>query len=176
MAVTLDRQPTLRGELLELRPLGVSDFEPLYAIAADPLVWEQHPSKDRTQEPVFRAWFDDALASGGALAVIDLEDGRVIGTSRFHGYSADLSEIEIGWTFLARSHWGRGYNTEMKRLMLRHAFRSVKTVIFEIHSENRRSQRAVEKLGAVRCGTKVDAYGRGDNYIFRLRANGREGT
>ena len=167
-AMTFDRQPTLRGELVELRPLDESDFAPLFEIASDPLVWEQHPSKDRTLEPVFRAWFDDTLRSGGALAVVDLADGRVIGTSRYHGYSADRSEIEIGWTVLARSHWGRGYNTEMKNLMLRHAFGFVKTVIFEIHSDNLRSQRAVEKLGAVFSGTKPDAQGRGENHIYRL--------
>jgi RimJ/RimL family protein N-acetyltransferase len=168
--MTFDRQPTLRGDSLELRPLSGSDFASLYEIAADPLVWEQHPSKDRTQEPVFEAWFRDTMDSGGALAAIDLEDGRVIGTTRFHGYEADRSEVEIGWTVLARSHWGRGYNTEMKRLMLRHAFRFVKTVIFEIHSENRRSQRAVEKLGATLSGKRLDPQGRGENHIFRLEA------
>ena len=51
-------------------------------------------------------------------------------------------EIEIGWTFLARSHWGGTYNGEMKQLMLRHAFKFVNSVIFLVGPQNLRSQRA----------------------------------
>ena len=167
--MTLDRQPTLLGELVGLRPLTEDDFAALYAIAADPLVWEQHPSKDRAEEAAFRRWFDKALASGGALAAIDRSDGRIIGTSRFDRYDPGLSQVEIGWTFLARSHWGGVYNGEMKRLMLEHAFASVQNVMFTVHAQNRRSQRAVEKLGAERIGTAPDPEGRGENVLFRLR-------
>jgi N-acetyltransferase len=168
----IDRQPTLEGELLLLRPLRDGDFPALFAIASDPLVWEQHPSNDRTDLDVFRRVFDDTLGSGGALAVIDRRDGQVIGTSRFDRYDPIRSEVEIGWTFLARSHWGGVFNGEMKRLMLRHASLFVETVVFRVHSENLRSQRAVEKLGAVRTGSEVDAGGRGENYIFRLVLSG----
>src|SRR5688572_19125908 len=95
-----DLQPCLTGDLLELRPLRPDDFCDLYAVAADPLIWEQHPAKDRYQEEVFRAFFREALASGGALIALDRTDGRVIGSSRYHGYDEAVSEIEIGWTFL----------------------------------------------------------------------------
>lgn len=164
----LDRQPVLDGELVQLRPLQDSDFDALYAIASDPLLWEQHPSKGRTQKPVFREWFDEAMGSGGALAVLDRRDDRTIGSSRFGQFDPRRNEVEIGWTFLARSHWGGPYNRETKHLMLRHAFRSVDSVVFRVHSRNFRSQRAVEKLGAVRVGTEVDPHGRGENLVFRL--------
>lgn len=167
----MDRQPVLQGELVDLRPVQEEDFPALFAVASDPLLWEQHPSKDRAQEPVFRRLFDEMLASGGALAVIDRRDGRVIGASRFDGHDPDRREVEIGWTFLARSHWGGPYNGEMKRLMLRHAFQFVDTVIFRVHTENLRSQRAVVKLGAVRARVEPDAQGRGDNYVFELHAS-----
>ena len=170
--VTLDRQPVLEGELVRLRPLRERDLSSLHAVASDPRLWEQHPSKDRTQRPVFRRWFDDALASGGALAVIDRRDGRVIGTSRFASYEPATSEVEIGWTFLARSHWGGHHNAEMKGLMLGHAFRSVQAVVFRVHTGNLRSQRAVEKLGAVRVRTEADPEGRGENHVYRLEASG----
>ena len=166
--MTLDRQPRLAGELLELRPLRPDDLDALYAIASDPLVWEQHPSKDRTQRRVFEQWFDDAMASGGALVAIDRTDGSMIGTSRFDHYDAARREVEIGWTFLARSRWGGQYNRAMKHLMLEHAFAAVDAVVFTIHSDNVRSQRAVEKLGATRVGTEIDPHGRGENYVFRL--------
>ncbi len=169
--MTLDRQPLLAGELLELRPLRPDDFDALYAIASDPLLWEQHPSKDRSERSVFRQWFDEATASGGALVAIDRSDGSVIGTSRFDHYDADKREVEIGWTFLDRSRWGGRYNQEMKRLMLTHAFGEVDAVVFRIHSDNVRSQRAVMKLGAVRVGTEVDPGGRGENHVFRLESS-----
>jgi RimJ/RimL family protein N-acetyltransferase len=168
--VPLDVQPSLQGELLELRPLRESDFEDLFAVSSDPLLWEQHPSKERAERPGFERWFEDALACGGALTVIDRRDGRIIGTSRYHSYDEDRRVVEIGWTFLARSHWGGPYNAEMKRLMLQHAFGSVDAVTFRVHSENLRSQRAVEKLGATRVGTEIDPLGRGENVIFRLEA------
>lgn len=164
--VALDLQPLLMSDLLTLRPLSADDLEPLYAIASDPAVWEQHPSKDRTQEPVFRRWFDDALASGGALVAIDAATGGVIGTSRYVLRSPD--EVEIGWTFLARERWGGFWNGELKRLMLEHAFRTVPLVRFTVHSDNIRSQRAVIRLGATRVGVAPDADGRGENIMFRL--------
>jgi N-acetyltransferase len=160
-------QPVLKGELVELRPLRPEDFDALYAVASDPLIWEQHPNRDRYQEEIFKEFFREAMESGGALIAIDAKDGRVIGSSRFHGYDEANSEIEIGWTFLARSHWGGAYNGEMKKLMLRHAFRFVKSVIFVIGPQNLRSQRAVEKIGGVRAGSRLDANGR-ERFVYRI--------
>ena len=165
-----DLQPTLKGERLELRPLRAEDFNDLYTVASDPPIWEQHPVKDRYKEDVFRAFFREALHSGGALIATDTNDGRVIGSSRFHGNNEDADEIEIGWTFLARSHWGGVYNGEMKRLMLRHAFRFVSNVIFLVGPENFRSQKAVEKVGGFRVGSRPDAGGR-DSFIYRISAS-----
>lgn len=165
----IDLQPTLKGELVELRPLGEQDFDELYAVAADPLIWEQHPARDRYQEEQFRIFFREALESGGALVALDRKSGRIIGSSRFHGYDAEASEVEIGWTFLSRSHWGGRYNREMKELMLRHAFRFVDRVVFLIGPDNRRSQRAVEKIGAVRAGARLDAHGR-ESIVYQITA------
>ena len=160
IVLPFDPQPTLVGALLELRPLRPDDWSALFAVAADPLIWEQHPDNDRWQEPVFRTFFADALASGGALIATDRATGEVAGSSRYFGYSAERREVEIGWSFLARKYWGGRYNGEMKRLMLAHAFRSVDRVLFIIGPENRRSQRAVEKIGGIRDGTTQDVRGR----------------
>jgi RimJ/RimL family protein N-acetyltransferase len=162
-----DFQPTLKCDLLELRPLRADNFHDLYTVASDPLIWEQHPIKDRYKEEVFKEFFREALESGGALIAIDSRDGRIIGSSRFHGYDEEKSEIEIGWTFLARSHWGGIYNGEMKRLMLRHAFRFVSNVIFLVGLQNVRSQRAMEKIGGVLVGTRPDGSGR-DSFVYRI--------
>ena len=165
-----DLQPTLQGKLLQLRPLCPEDHRDLYAVASDPLIWEQHPAKERCLEEGFRQFFQKALASGSAFVAIDRNDGRVIGTSRFHDYVAERSEIEIGYTFLARSHWGGVYNREMKELMLRHAFRFVQRVVFTVDPNNLRSQRAVEKIGGVRVGSRINAEGR-DSILFELTAS-----
>jgi RimJ/RimL family protein N-acetyltransferase len=164
-----DLQPRLKGELVELRPLRADDFDALYAVARDPLIWEQHPAGNRHEEPVFREFFREALASGGALLATDAASGAVIGSSRYHGYDEARSEVEIGWTFLARTHWGGRYNGEMKRLMLRHAFRFVDRVVFLVGPRNLRSQRAVEKIGAVRAGSRTDGSGR-ESYVYRITA------
>jgi N-acetyltransferase len=164
---SLDRQPVLRGELLELRPLRADDFDTLFRVASDPLIWEQHPNSDRYQETTFRAFFQEALASGGALVALDRATGQIIGSSRYHGYDEQRSVVEIGWSFLARRYWGGRYNGEMKRLMLEHAFRAVQRVIFIIGPDNRRSQRSVEKIGAVRAGMRLDAQGR-ERLVYEL--------
>ena len=168
--MAFELQPVLEGELLALRPLRPEDFPDLYAEASDPLIWEQHPNSDRYQEAVFKEFFREALASGGALLALDAKDGRVIGSSRFHGYDEAKSEIEIGWTFLARSHWGGSYNREMKQLMLRHAFKFVNSVVFLVGPQNLRSQRAMEKIGGVRVGSRRDASGR-ESVVYQIAAS-----
>lgn len=163
-------QPILKGNLVELRPLRADDYGELYAVANDPLIWEQHPVQDRHEEGSFQVFFREALTSGGALVVIDVQTQRVIGSSRFHGYDEQRSEVEIGWTFLARSHWGGSYNRDMKQLMLQHAFQFVSRVIFLVGPQNLRSQRAVEKIGGVRVGSRRDGGGR-DSYVYEITAS-----
>ncbi|MBA4008999.1 MAG: GNAT family N-acetyltransferase [Erythrobacter sp.] len=145
----LDRQPMLEDELIRLRPLQPEDWDALFAVASDPLIWEQHPAHDRWQEPVFRAFFEDALANKGALIAIDRASGAVIGSSRYQGLEeADGGSVEIGWTFLARSHWGGRWNHAMKRLMLAHALASVAECSFLVGETNTRSRTALERIGA----------------------------
>ena len=85
----------------------------------------------------------------------------VMGTSRYVTRSEDV--VEIGWTFLAHDRWGGKWNGEIKCLMLGHAFEVVSEVVFTIHADNVRSQRAVQRLGAERVGSEPDCHGRGQN-------------
>jgi RimJ/RimL family protein N-acetyltransferase len=117
-----------------------------------------YPVRDRYRFDLFREFFDDAVRSGGALAV-ETTRGELIGSYRFHDFDQLMGDVEIGWTFLARSHWGGQTNREVKSLMLDHAFRSVERAVFRVGPENRRSQRAVEKLGATRIGECADGSG-----------------
>ncbi len=154
--MTPDRQPVLEGALVTLRPGTPEDWDALYAVARDPLVWEVHPAHDRWQEPVFRAYFDAGIASGGALTIIDKATGAVIGSSRFDNWEPEADEIEIGWTYLARAYWGGLYNREIKRLMLDHIHRYVRTAVFTIGIDNIRSRKAMEKIGGVARPGVVD--------------------
>src|SRR5947209_1879606 len=134
-----DLQPTLTGKLIELRPLAPADFDALFQAASDPLIWEQHPESDRYTRAIFQIYFDGAIESKGAFAVIDRKSGKIIGSSRYHDLKPDESEVEIGFTFLERAYWGGAYNREMKSLMLDHAFRFVERVVFVVgRSEERR--------------------------------------
>jgi RimJ/RimL family protein N-acetyltransferase len=145
----MDRQPVLEGARLALRPLTEADWEPLYAVASDRELWARHPSHDRWQEPVFRAFFDDALAKGGALAIVDKASRDMIGSSRFQFCDREEEQgaLEIGWSFLARAYWGKGYNAEFKRLMLEHAFRHVDRVVFRVGADNVISRKAMANIG-----------------------------
>jgi RimJ/RimL family protein N-acetyltransferase len=154
-----DLQPHLKGKLIELRPLTPKDWDALFAVASDPLIWEQHPESDRYKEDVFKVFFREALESGGAFVVVDKNTQRIIGSTRFYGYDPEKSEIEIGWTFLARKYWGGRYNREMKKLLLAHAFKFVESVVFYVGEKNIRSQRAMEKIGAIRDGIVKRSYG-----------------
>jgi N-acetyltransferase len=140
-------QPTLTGKLIELRPLKPTDFDELFAAASDPLIWEQHPENTRYKREVFQTYFDSAIESKGAFAVVDRKTGKIIGSSRYWNLKPEESEVEIGWTFLQRAYWGGEYNREMKQLMLDHAFKFVARVVFVVGENNLRSQKAMQKIG-----------------------------
>jgi N-acetyltransferase len=146
--VEFELQPTLIGKLIELRPLQSEDFEALYQAASDPLIWEQHPESDRYKREVFQGFFDSAMESKGAFAIIERSSGRIIGSSRYWNLDPAEREVEIGWTFLEREFWGGTYNRELKDLMLDHAFRFVDRVLFVVGENNLRSQNALQKIGA----------------------------
>lgn len=160
-------QPTLQSDSLEVRPLRKTDFPALFDVAADPLIWEQHPASDRHKEEVFRSFFQDAIESGGAMIVVDKECNRIIGSSRYHNFSDENRTVEIGWTFLARAYWGGDCNGELKRLMLQHAFRYVDSVLFLIGPDNVRSMKAVEKIGGSEIGRRPEGPG-GESLVFEL--------
>jgi RimJ/RimL family protein N-acetyltransferase len=142
------RQPELEGSMIRMRPLTYDDFESLYEVARDAEVWAQHPEKTRYQKDVFRKFFDKALESHGALLALDAVTGQTLGSSRYTNLDLSKSQVEVGYTFLARSTWGLGFNREMKKLMLAYAFQYVNRVVFYIGEENVRSRKAVEKIGA----------------------------
>ena len=151
--MTTPWQPTLWGNTIQLRPMRLEDFEPLFLAASEPDIWANHPDPSRSTRPGFQKYFESGIKSGGALVVEKLgEDqrpgtlnGTLIGCSRF--YDPTPNSVVIGYTFLIRSHWGGSTNRELKQLMIDHAFRFVPRVEFHVHKDNIRSQKALSKLG-----------------------------
>lgn len=151
-------QPVLQNHLVVATPLKATDFDVLFAAASDPLIWEQHPNKNRYQLSEFVNYFKGAMESGGAFLVKDAQTQQVIGSSRFSDYEADTNTIAVGYTFFIRSHWGTGHNYALKKLMLAHAFQQVDNVVFFIGAVNKRSQISIERFGAIKTGEKEMAY------------------
>lgn len=170
--MTFNLQPTLQNEIIKAVPLKENDFEELYRVASDPLIWEQHPNRDRYKREVFQTFFTGALESGGAFLVYDNQIGEVIGSSRFYDYNEGNKTIFIGYTFFARSHWGSKHNPALKNLMINHAFQFVNSVLFHIGANNIRSQKAIERLGAQKIAEQeVEYYGEPSklNYVYEIR-------
>lgn len=163
---------SLTSEWVALRPLEASDFELLYQVASDPLIWEQHPNPDRYKKEIFSNYFQGALESQGALLVLD-RTGQIIGCTRFYEHDPLKKEVKIGYTFFARACWGKPFNSSTKKLMLDFAFQFVDNVLFQVGANNIRSRKAMEKLGAVESGQEeVAYYGESPklNMIYEIRA------
>ncbi|MBK8981354.1 MAG: GNAT family N-acetyltransferase [Ignavibacteria bacterium] len=164
-------QPELENDLIVVIPLAENDFEELYKAASDPLVWEQHPNKDRYKREVFKNFFKGAMESGGAFKVKEKITGKVIGSSRYYDYNKEEKSVSVGYTFISREYWGKSYNSRMKKLLLDHAFEFVDKVYFHIGKDNIRSQKAILKLGAVKVD-EVDMkyYGENEhrNFIYLM--------
>jgi RimJ/RimL family protein N-acetyltransferase len=169
---SFNTQPTLENAFIRIRPLKEDDFETLYAIASDPLIWEQHPNKDRYKREVFETFFKGAMESKGAFLVFDRQSGKPIGSSRYYEIDEEKKTLAIGYTFLACDHWGGVYNPALKHLMMEYAFEHVDAVIFHIGASNIRSQKAMEKLGGKKIAElEMAYYGEPNklNVVYRIR-------
>lgn len=169
---TFSIQPILENDRVLLQPLQQDDFEALYEVASDPAIWEQHPNKDRWQKDVFRTYFEGALASGGAFIITDKQTGAIAGSTRYYQYNAEDNSIMVGYTFYATRFWGTGINTVVKHLMLNYIFRYVSKVILHVGALNKRSQIAVERIGAVKTGEEtVTYYGEAPrlNFVYEIQ-------
>ena len=167
-----DLQPNhLKNNLISLSPLQENDFEELYAVANDELLWEQHPNKLRYQRAVFQNFFEGAMLSGGAFLIRDSKTNEVVGSSRFYNYNEKENSILIGYTFIGRKFWGNDYNKSLKKLMLDYAFEHVDKVYFHIGAFNIRSQKAIEKIGAIKIDEfEVEYYGEDSklNFVYEI--------
>lgn len=154
----MEVQPTLTSEIVTLCPLEEKDFEALFSVASDPLIWEQHPNPDRYKRKVFKVFWEGALASRGAFKIVDNTTKQIIGSTRFYDYNPENKSIFIGYTFYSRAYWGTPFNATVKKMLLAYAFQWVDKVYFHIGAQNFRSQKAIAKIGAQKVREIVVAY------------------
>ena len=164
----------LETNAFSLEQTTSTDFDPLYEVASNTLIWEQHPEKDRWKRPVFSAFFQGAMENDlGCFTIRDKSAGIVIGSTRFYSHDAAGEAVRLGYTFLCPTYWGSSANQEIKEVLLEYAFTIVENVYFDIGKENFRSRKAVEKLGAVECAGDDEkvVYGLSKD-VFSHRARG----
>lgn len=165
----MNLQPTLSNKLITLKPLQEDDFNALFEVASDKLLWEQHPNNNRYKKEVFKDFFDIAIQSKSAFVVIDNKTNKIIGSSRYYEFNKENSSIIIGYTFISREYWGTVYNRNLKDLMTNYAFQFVNIIHFHVGETNYRSQKAVEKLGAIRIGALPDDTYPKTNWLYELK-------
>ncbi|MBB1519216.1 GNAT family N-acetyltransferase [Aquipseudomonas guryensis] len=142
----------LQQGALRLDPLNEADLPGLLALAEANR--ESQQFMNGTTRP---DWYRSALAEHKAAQAVVFAirlAGELVGTTRFFDFNPALPAAEIGSTWLDARQHGSGLNSMIKYLMLRHAFEDWGLVRVQLKTaaSNLRSQRAIEKLGAVREG------------------------
>lgn len=150
---------TLTGEHVRLEPMSTAHVPDLAAVGLDPNIWRFMVYGEMNSEADMRAWVEDILgrqAKGTDLpfAVIDLKSERAIGATRYMNIDRANRSLEIGGTWYAVAYQRTAVNTECKYLLLRQAFEvyGCVRVQFKTDLRNVRSQKAIERLGAVKEG------------------------
>lgn len=167
----MNLQPTLSNELITIKPLQENDFDALFAVASDKLIWEQHPNNDRYKKENFQLFFENAITSKGAFVIIDNFSKKIIGSSRYYNKNINMSVVTIGFTFISREYWGSNYNSSLKKLMIDYAFRFVDKIYFHVGNTNYRSQKAIKKLGAIKIRELPDDTSPKTNWLYELKKN-----
>lgn len=146
----------LEGEAVRLEPLSQQHAQGLYNRGRSAADWTYMPRPCFVDLADTRHWIDEALAAAQQLpfAIVETLKGKAVGSTRFLNIRAEHRTLEIGWTWLGREWQRTGLNTEVKLLLITHAFERLgcKRVEFKTDARNMRSQRALERIGAVREG------------------------
>lgn len=156
MKMPFDPRPVvLSGQTVRLEPLSLSHAADLFEAGQDSSIWTYMPIGGFREISEVRTWIEKASAGGDvAFGIIQLETNRAVGSTRLMDIRREHGALEIGWTWLSPLVQRTGVNTEAKFLLLRHAFEDLGAVRVQLKTDSRnlRSQKAIERIGAVREG------------------------
>ncbi|MDC1359308.1 GNAT family N-acetyltransferase [Gammaproteobacteria bacterium] len=153
----IDPKVNLETDSFFLIQIKESHFKEIYAVANNPVIWKQHPEKNRWKEEVFLIFFQNAMQNElGCFGIFDKDSNKFIGSTRFYSSSKEGNSVRIGYTFLSPEYWGTFANVEIKKVMLNYAFQFVDKVFFDVAEKNKRSRKAIEKLGAILSDKRKD--------------------
>lgn len=146
----------LEGDSLRLEPLCQDHAQGLYSRGRHEPDWLYMPRACFVDTADVRHWIDEASLQAGriAFAIVEKAKGRVAGSTSYLNIRPEHRSLEIGWTWLGQEFQRTGINTEAKLLLMTHAFEKLGCirVEFKTDTRNERSQRALERIGAVREG------------------------
>jgi RimJ/RimL family protein N-acetyltransferase len=146
----------LSGDSVRLEPLSQDHAQGLYNRGRAATDWAYMPRACFIDLADTRQWIDEALQSPAQLpfAIVELGKNKAVGSTRYLNIRPEHRTLEIGWTWLGQDWQRTGVNTQVKLLLLTHAFERLGCVRVEFKSDTRntRSQRALERMGAVREG------------------------
>jgi RimJ/RimL family protein N-acetyltransferase len=150
---------TLTGCVVRLEPLIEAHVPGLTAAGADESIWHYMRYgiiRTEAQMADLVRYLLDGQAAGTDLpfTVFHQESGKIIGMTRYLNIEPENRSVEIGGTWFAVAHQRTAANTESKYLLLRHAFETLGCIRVQLKTDarNERSQRAIERIGAVKEG------------------------
>lgn len=146
----------LSGDKLRLEPLSQDHAQGLYNRGRAAADWAYMPRSCFIDLADTRQWIDEALQAPAQLSFAIVESGKnkAVGSTRYLNIRPEHRSLEIGWTWLGQEWQRTGVNTQVKLLLLSHAFERLGCVRVEFKTDarNARSQRALERMGATREG------------------------
>ena len=149
---------TLRGNSVRLEPLTIEHVAALTRVGLDPELWRWQPKVIATaadmREYVQAALDQQSCGEGLPFVIIDPASEQVVGSTRYFDIVLRHRRLEIGATWIARSHQRTALNTEAKLLLLTHAFETLGAgkVVLKTEMLNEQSRRAILRLGAIEEG------------------------
>jgi N-acetyltransferase len=150
---------TLNGKYVRLEPMTVEHTAALAEIGVGQNFWDFMLYGNMNTEEDMRNWVLDILsrAEKGTdlpFVAIQLASGQVAGATRYLNILPKDRGLEIGGTWYGPEFQRTVVNTECKYLLLRHAFETLGCIRVQLKTDlrNERSQKAIERLGAVKEG------------------------
>ncbi|ATP39960.1 GNAT family N-acetyltransferase [Solibacillus sp. R5-41] len=148
----------LQNNIVKLEPINTEHIDGILNAARFPEIWEHMSVTLLDRESVVH-YVEDAIHKRDAktdypFVIVDAQTNEIIGSTSYMDISMAHKRLEIGSTWLTPANWRSNINTNCKFLLLQYGFEELRFNRIQIKTghENVRSQKAIERLGAVKEG------------------------